>query len=134
MVRRFAVLKDNMVINITMSEIVLYENWIESEIAQMGDSYDSETGKFSTSQQNINRDLMVVTMRQARLALLAEGILSTVNDAIAAMDSPAKEAAEITWEYATEVKRLDPLVIQLGSFLELSEEQLDNLFVVAATL
>ena len=134
MVRRFAVLKDNMVINITMSEIVLYKNWIESEIAQMGDSYDSETGKFSTSQQNINRDLMVVTMRQARLALLAEGILSTVNDAIAAMDSPAKEAAEITWEYATEVKRLDPLVIQLGSFLELSEEQLDNLFVVAATL
>ena len=76
----------------------------------------------------------VVTMRQARLALLQAGLLSLVQSAIASMESPAKEAAEIEWEYSQEVQRNKPFVQMLGTSLGLTEEQLDNLFLLASTL
>lgn len=72
----------------------------------------------------------VVSMRQARLALLQAGLLATVDAAIAA----GTEADQITWEYATEVVRNSPLVVNLSASLGLSEQQLDELFTLAATL
>ena len=76
----------------------------------------------------------VVTMRQARLALLQAGVLPLVESAIASMESPAKEAAKIEWEYSQEVQRNKPFVQLLGASLGLTEEQLDNLFLLASTL
>lgn len=72
----------------------------------------------------------VVSMHQARLALLQTGLLTSVTDAIA----QAGEAAKISWEYATEVRRDDSLVSTLASVLSLSEETLDALFELANTL
>ena len=76
----------------------------------------------------------VVTMRQARLALLQAGVLPLVESAIASMESPTKEAAKIEWEYSQEVQRNKPFVQMLGASLGLTEEQLDNLFLLASTL
>lgn len=76
----------------------------------------------------------VVTMRQARLALLQAGVLPLVESAIAAMESPAKEAAKIEWEYSQEVQREKPFVQLLSASLGLTSEQLDNLFMLASTL
>ena len=72
----------------------------------------------------------VVSMRQARLALLQVGLLSDVDAAIA----QGTQADQITWEYATEVRRGDPLVLNLGPALGLSSSQLDSLFLLASTL
>lgn len=72
----------------------------------------------------------VVSMRQARLALLQQNLLATVDAAIAA----GNEADKITWEYATEVNRSDALVANLAAGLGLTETDLDNLFTLAATL
>lgn len=72
----------------------------------------------------------VVTMRQARLALLQVNLLSSVNTAIAA----GSDTDKITWEYATEVRRDDALVINMATALNLSATDLDNLFTLAATL
>lgn len=71
-----------------------------------------------------------VTMRQARLALHAAGLLATVNAAISAAD----EAVKIEWEYAGEVRRDSPLVQSLSASLSLSSAQLDALFTQAASL
>ena len=76
----------------------------------------------------------VVTMRQARLAMLDAGILTSVSDALAAMTGPTGEAARIEWEYAAELKRDHPLVASLSAALGLSSAQLDGLFTVAAGL
>jgi hypothetical protein len=76
----------------------------------------------------------IVTMRQARLALLSAGVLSLANAAIAAMTGVEGEAARIEWEYAQEVKRDAPLVLGMATALGLSEAQLDNLFTLAGTL
>jgi hypothetical protein len=71
-----------------------------------------------------------VTMRQARLALLGAGMLSTVDQAVAGMT----EAARIEWEYAATVERNSQLVAALAPLLGLTEAQLDDLFIQAATL
>jgi len=72
----------------------------------------------------------VVTMRQARLALLQAGLLAQVNTAIASAD----DATKIAWEFSSEVQRNNPLVSTLAAALNLSDAQLNNLFTLAATL
>ena len=76
----------------------------------------------------------VVTMRQARLALLGAGLLAQVNTAVANMPGAEGDAARIEWEYAQEVRRDSPLVAGLSAALGLSDETKDNLFKVAAGL
>lgn len=75
-----------------------------------------------------------VTMRQARLALLAAELLPNVTTAINALASPQKEAAQIEWEYSQTVERTRGFVLLLGAALGLTNEQLDDLFRQAATL
>lgn len=76
----------------------------------------------------------VVTMRQARLALLGAGLLAQVNTAVANMPGAEGDAARIEWEYAQEVRRDSPLVAALSVALGLTDETLDNLYKVAAGL
>lgn len=78
--------------------------------------------------------ITIVTMRQARLALLQAGKLADVAPAIAALPSPQKEAAQIEWEYSQTVERHRPFVVSIGSALGLTNAQLDDLFTLAATL
>lgn len=75
-----------------------------------------------------------VTMRQARLALLQEGLLANVTAAINSMPSPQKEAAMIEWEYSQSVQRDREFVILLGQALGLDSNKLDELFIKASTL
>lgn len=76
----------------------------------------------------------VVTMRQARLALLGAGLLQQVDQAISALPEPQQSAARIEWDYSSEVHRDRAFVQQLGQALGLSDEQLDALFIQAAAL
>lgn len=75
-----------------------------------------------------------VTMRQARLAMLAAGKLQTVSDAIAALPSPQKEAAQIEWEFAATVERTSPFLASLAAAIDLDDEALDALFIAAAQI
>ncbi|SDZ71311.1 hypothetical protein SAMN05518854_11777 [Variovorax sp. YR266] len=74
-----------------------------------------------------------VTRRQGRLALLAAGKLSLVADAIAALPSPEREAAEIEWDAST-YERASPFLAQLGTAIGLDDAALDALFIQAAAL
>lgn len=77
----------------------------------------------------------VVTMRQARLALLGAGLLDDVEAAIDAIaDGTERAAARITWDHSQEVQRTNGLVSQLAPALGLTAEQIDALFVAAAAL
>lgn len=75
-----------------------------------------------------------VTMRQARLALLAVGKYAGVDAAIESLASPQREAARIEWDYARDVERNSPIVLLMGAALELDDDALDALFVTAAAL
>lgn len=76
----------------------------------------------------------IVSMRQARLALLNAGLLQSVNDAVAGLQGAAGEAARIEWEYATEVRRDNTLFTALAAELNFTDEMLNGLFTEAATL
>jgi hypothetical protein len=71
-----------------------------------------------------------VTMRQARLALLASGLLDGVTAAVTA----AGPAALIEWDYAQSVDRASGLVPQMATALGMTASQIDALFVAAAAL
>ena len=75
-----------------------------------------------------------VTMRQARLALLAAGLLPSVDAAIAALPEPQKSAAKIEWEYSQEVQRHNGFVGVLAPVLGLTADQIDALFIAAGAL
>lgn len=71
-----------------------------------------------------------VSPRQVRLLLLQQGLLSSVEAMIAARDA----ATRITWEYALEFRRDDPLLASLASDLGLTSEQVDDFFISASQL
>ena len=75
-----------------------------------------------------------VTMRQARLALLQVGELDVVNAAIAAIPGDAGAAARIEWEFSSTVERNREYVKQIATGLGMTDKQLDDLFVLAASL
>lgn len=76
-----------------------------------------------------------VTARQARLALLGAGMDGAVDAAINAMPAgPQKRAAQITWEYSLTVQRYNPLITQMAAALNLTPQQIDQLFITAKGL
>lgn len=75
-----------------------------------------------------------VTMRQAQLALLQYGLIGAVEEVIASLPSPQREAAEIEWKRGAVVRRDAPLITMLMPLLKLTEEQIDDLFRLAASL
>lgn len=69
-----------------------------------------------------------VTMRQARLALLGAGLLDAAETAIASLTGPEGRAAQIEWEYATELRRDHQLVAGIAAALDVEESAVDELF------
>lgn len=74
-----------------------------------------------------------ITMRQARLVLLQYGLLDKIDTIIASLPGAEGRAAKIEWEYGTVIKRTSPLVLAMSSQAGLTEEQLDQMFILAAT-
>lgn len=92
------------------------------------------------SQQEIDQRLPkppdTCTPRQLRIALIQTGIsLSTIEAQIDAIQDPIqKEIARAEWEYALEIKKEHPLVGMIAAALNLTEQQINDIFVLAVTL
>lgn len=73
-----------------------------------------------------NTQVIEISMRQARLELLSQGLLDQVKTIVA----NAGQAAQIEWEYATAVYRSSPLINYISSQLNppLSNTQINALF------
>jgi hypothetical protein len=109
--------------------------WLEPAIAPVTDEQiAAELASLTADYEHSLTVPQEVTMRQARLALLAAGKLDDVAAAIDGMSEPDKTAAAITWEYSQSVQRQNPFVLTLGAALGLDSAALDALFVAAAEL
>ena len=75
-----------------------------------------------------------ITMRQARLCLHKHGMLAGVQPAIDALPEPDRTAAQIEWDYSAAVERERGFVLVIAQALGITDEQLDALFIEAATL
>ena len=70
-----------------------------------------------------------ITMRQARLQLLDDGLLDEVETLVS-----QDRKWQIEWEYANEVERTSPLIEAIKSSLGLTDEQIDTMFIEASKL
>lgn len=73
-----------------------------------------------------------VTMRQAKLALLAAGLLDDVEAALDGLPGDQGRVARIEWEYSSVMQRNKPFVQAIGQVVGLTAEQIDQLFIAAA--
>lgn len=96
-------------------------NWVKEEVLQ-------ESITTAPSPPNS------ITQRQMRLTLLSIGIYDQVEAAIDAMPGIEGKAAKITWTWAQDIKRDNPLLLSLASSFGLSEEDIDNLFIAASSI
>jgi hypothetical protein len=75
-----------------------------------------------------------ITKRQGKLALHRAGLLAKVNAAFAAMPGDAGIEAGIEWADANDFERHSPMVESMRQLLDLTPAQVDQLFVVGASL
>lgn len=76
-----------------------------------------------------------ISMRQARLILLQEGLLAQVETAINNIqDETQKAAAKIEWEYSQTVKIDSPLLKIIAAVIGLTQEQVESLFEAGSKL
>jgi hypothetical protein len=71
-----------------------------------------------------------ITPLQAKLALHGIGLLATVESLIAAADVPT----QLAWREATAFSRTSPLLNSMATALGMTSEQVDALFLSAATI
>ncbi|MDB2704926.1 hypothetical protein N9Y67_00125 [Pseudomonadota bacterium] len=77
----------------------------------------------------------VVTMRQARAALILQSHFATIESALNGMsEGQEKELALNEWKYAGTVDRNNALAQSMIAILDLTEIEADDLFTLAASL
>jgi hypothetical protein len=132
---RYAIIENGVVVNVAVADeaYAAAQGWVVAP-DDISPGWAYVNGAFTAPPPPKPVVPASVAMRQARLALLQAGKLADVDAAIAGLPSPAKAAAQIEWEYATEVKRDSALVTQLAPALNLDAAALDALFTQAATL
>ena len=70
-----------------------------------------------------------ITMRQTRLYLLSIDLLDTVENIVS-----QNKAWQIEWEYASEVQRTNQLIVAMQQELQLTDAQIDDMFLEASKL
>lgn len=127
---RFAIVANGVVVNIAEADEAIGEGWIQSDTASIGQLYDGTD--FTDPPIPVPTQ---VTMRQARAALIIAGLHDAVYDAINAIEDEQDRALALNeWERSQVVERNRGLVVELAAAIGLSESQLDDLFIFAASI
>lgn len=84
-------------------------------------------------QRNAPSSPNVCTPRQMRIALIKSGIsIASIESQIEAIADPVqKEIAKVEWQYALEIRKDHPLVGMLASNLNLTTQQVNDIFTLA---
>lgn len=91
---------------------------------------DQEAQEIIDAMQSVSNVPPAVTRFQARAALHLAGLLDQVELLMSQESTPA--LAKLAWTDAQEFKRASPTVATMSAALGLSEEEVDQLFIVAA--
>jgi hypothetical protein len=102
--------------------------------------YDTEIVETQTGRNRTDEDIqeslinlrknMSVTPLQIRRALRKKDLL---NDIMTYINSSSEEIIE-AWEYAIQIDRMNPLIIEASNILGISDDTLDDIFVLASKL
>ena len=140
--------------SISPAAVVLHDSWTAAERAKYGvylaTPAEVPEGKVvKTSRfERVNGEVVQVietedapvfvpqsvSPRQLKLALLGAGLLDEIEAFVAGSTVP--RAAQISWEYAVEYRRDDPMLNQMAGMLDppISDAQIDQLFTAASQI
>lgn len=96
----------------------------EAAVADVIANYDTLAADYLAEMEALANRITSLTMRQARLQMLAMGVFDDVEDAIA----QAGQVAQIQWEYATTVDRDNALFKSIKTALGFTDEQEEQFF------
>jgi hypothetical protein len=105
------------------------EVWTVKELYTKKADKDKAIADFAEAERKRSVPLSV-TPRQIRQALTATGLRNQVESTVATLDQDTKD----WWDFATLFERNHPMVIAMATGLAVTELQLDELFVLAASL
>ena len=91
---------------------------------------EEQIADYEASKLQQRRQAMTVSNKDLRLALNEEGVYGDVEGAMAKSTNTTE--LEIHWNFSTTINRLDPWVTEVAQALDMSDEQLDELFSKAA--
>lgn len=77
---------------------------------------------------------MRISQRQLRLALLGLGVLDSIHTMLDSFQEPLRSQVLIEWEFASYIDRFHPLFLSVLPSLNMTEQDLDNLFISASSL
>lgn len=133
--KKYAVIKDGIVDNIIAwdgeKEIVGYDSFIEikEQICNLGYAYTEKT--FSKIEEETEKiDMPPLNPLQFRSALRKLGLINSVKAVIETAPDEVKDS----WEYSLQYNRFHPLIVSYGKIMKLSEEQIDEIFILGTTL
>ncbi|MCV0378993.1 hypothetical protein [Nitratireductor sp.] len=86
--------------------------------------------------EELRASMRALSARQLRLGLIANGItLASVQAAIDGIADPtAREIAQVEWDYATTFERTHSLILQIGTALNLTPEEIDVMWSASISL
>lgn len=132
-IKRYAVVSDNIIKNVILADKEFADQFGYIEIPDyVGVGWEIINDQYI--EPGLPASPEVISMRQARLILFKNNLLHLVDNLIQALPDGVKEEAFIEWEYATEVRRDSNLVLILGNMLNLSDNDINNMFIAAADL
>jgi hypothetical protein len=131
---QYAIIDNGTVINIAEStpEFAASQGWINITGATIGGTWDGTT--FVPPPVLPPVVPKSISMSQARSVLISTNNLSTVITALNAMTGTEGELARSEFEYAQTVDRYRALTLQMQAVLNLTDEQMDDLFIRATAL
>lgn len=128
---RYGIIKDNKIVNVAVADTYLAINWVQLQDGfGIGDNYVN--GIFSKDKSAITVQIpQVLTPRQIRMQLTKEGYRQRVETEIAnSTDYNLKD----WWEYSLEYKRDNEQLLAMSLLLNISDSELDRMFIEASQL
>lgn len=114
------------------------QNVIELAPVQLNDAWTQQWSITDASDNEkserlaARRERMVVTPFQAKAALFNAGLLDDVERLISAAETST--LTKLAWANAVEWRRTSPMLAELAAALNITDTQLDDLFIAAAAI
>lgn len=124
---RYARIENGRVVNVVLATQPLSEDYIASDTAQIGDSYID--GVF-TPPQPIVQVPQEVSPAQFRRALNSLNLRTIVESTVSQADQDTKDM----WEYSTSFHRDNSLLNSMAVLMNITSQQLDDVFILAGSL
>lgn len=126
---KYAIIENNKIVNIAVADTYLDINWVQLQDGfGIGDNYIN--GVFSKAEVVVEVP-QTLTPRQIRMQLTNSGLRQQVEDIVAnSNDYELKD----WWEYSLDYKRDNEQLLAMASLLNISDVELDRMFIEASQL